>query len=176
MSQLYTALKDFDGLEEIDRALGIPALVEQVRSFLTYIITFNFYCFLVTFYDFFFYVCTCFFMFLWLPVSDPNTGAGPVSPGPLHDVRPKAPHVHPAIWSPTIPHGPKGLPWCPHARARLPPHAWPDWSTARLPHDEDAGPARTQADRGRPQPAQHTTTAAPAPAPITAGTRASRVS
>lgn len=32
MSQLYTALKDFDGLEEIDRALGIPALVEQVRS------------------------------------------------------------------------------------------------------------------------------------------------
>lgn len=35
MSQLYTALKDFDGLEEIDRALGIPALVEQVRK-LTY--------------------------------------------------------------------------------------------------------------------------------------------
>lgn len=34
MSQLYTALKDFDGLEEIDRALGIPALVEQVRSVL----------------------------------------------------------------------------------------------------------------------------------------------
>lgn len=32
MSQLYTALKDFDGLEAIDRALGIPALVEQVRS------------------------------------------------------------------------------------------------------------------------------------------------
>uniref|UniRef100_A0A8C3G0P1 Nuclear receptor coactivator n=1 Tax=Cyclopterus lumpus TaxID=8103 RepID=A0A8C3G0P1_CYCLU len=31
MSQLYTALKDFDGLEEIDRALGIPGLVEQVR-------------------------------------------------------------------------------------------------------------------------------------------------
>lgn len=31
MSQLYTALKDFDGLEELDRALGIPALVEQVR-------------------------------------------------------------------------------------------------------------------------------------------------
>lgn len=30
MSQLYTALKDFDGLEELDRALGIPALVEQV--------------------------------------------------------------------------------------------------------------------------------------------------
>ncbi|MEQ2206812.1 hypothetical protein XENOCAPTIV_003202 [Xenoophorus captivus] len=29
MSQLYSALKDFDGLEEIDRALGIPALVEQ---------------------------------------------------------------------------------------------------------------------------------------------------
>lgn len=31
MSQLYSALKDFDGLEEIDRALGIPALVEQVH-------------------------------------------------------------------------------------------------------------------------------------------------
>lgn len=31
MSQLYSALKDFDGLEEIDRALGIPALVEQVQ-------------------------------------------------------------------------------------------------------------------------------------------------
>lgn len=34
LSQLYTALKDFDGLEEIDRALGIPALVEQVTSVL----------------------------------------------------------------------------------------------------------------------------------------------
>ncbi|KAM4544028.1 nuclear receptor coactivator 2 isoform 6-T9 [Fundulus diaphanus] len=32
MSQLYTALKDFDGLEEIDRALGIPALVEQASA------------------------------------------------------------------------------------------------------------------------------------------------
>ncbi|XP_056220234.1 nuclear receptor coactivator 2 isoform X1 [Seriola aureovittata] len=32
MSQLYTALKDFDGLEEIDRALGIPALVEQSQT------------------------------------------------------------------------------------------------------------------------------------------------
>lgn len=30
LNQLYTALKDFDGLEEIDRALGIPALVGQV--------------------------------------------------------------------------------------------------------------------------------------------------
>ena len=40
MSQLYTALKDFDGLEEIDRALGIPALVEQVTpAFLTCITT-----------------------------------------------------------------------------------------------------------------------------------------
>ncbi|XP_064189129.1 nuclear receptor coactivator 2 isoform X2 [Anguilla rostrata] len=29
LSQLYTVLKDFDGLEEIDRALGIPALVSQ---------------------------------------------------------------------------------------------------------------------------------------------------
>uniref|UniRef100_A0A3Q3D979 Nuclear receptor coactivator 2 n=1 Tax=Hippocampus comes TaxID=109280 RepID=A0A3Q3D979_HIPCM len=32
MSQLYTALKDFDGLEELDRALGIPALVEQNQT------------------------------------------------------------------------------------------------------------------------------------------------
>ncbi|XP_041669821.1 nuclear receptor coactivator 2 isoform X2 [Cheilinus undulatus] len=32
MSQLYTALKDFDGLEAIDRALGIPALVEQSQT------------------------------------------------------------------------------------------------------------------------------------------------
>ncbi|KAG7455107.1 hypothetical protein MATL_G00253040 [Megalops atlanticus] len=31
LSQLYSALKDFDGLEEIDRALGIPSLVAQVR-------------------------------------------------------------------------------------------------------------------------------------------------
>lgn len=30
LSQLYKVLKDFDGLEEIDRALGIPALVGQV--------------------------------------------------------------------------------------------------------------------------------------------------
>nr|XP_015209106.1 PREDICTED: nuclear receptor coactivator 2 isoform X1 [Lepisosteus oculatus]XP_015209107.1 PREDICTED: nuclear receptor coactivator 2 isoform X1 [Lepisosteus oculatus]XP_015209108.1 PREDICTED: nuclear receptor coactivator 2 isoform X1 [Lepisosteus oculatus]XP_015209109.1 PREDICTED: nuclear receptor coactivator 2 isoform X1 [Lepisosteus oculatus]XP_015209110.1 PREDICTED: nuclear receptor coactivator 2 isoform X1 [Lepisosteus oculatus]XP_015209111.1 PREDICTED: nuclear receptor coactivator 2 iso len=29
LSQLYSVLKDFDGLEEIDRALGIPALVSQ---------------------------------------------------------------------------------------------------------------------------------------------------
>ncbi|XP_071780094.2 nuclear receptor coactivator 2 isoform X3 [Centroberyx gerrardi] len=32
LSQLYTVLKDFDGLEEIDRALGIPALVGQSQS------------------------------------------------------------------------------------------------------------------------------------------------
>ncbi|KAJ8401451.1 hypothetical protein AAFF_G00383700 [Aldrovandia affinis] len=31
LSQLYTALKDFDGLEELDRALGIPTLVGQAR-------------------------------------------------------------------------------------------------------------------------------------------------
>ena len=31
LNQLYTALKDFDGIEEIDRALGIPALVGQVQ-------------------------------------------------------------------------------------------------------------------------------------------------
>ncbi|XP_041103431.1 nuclear receptor coactivator 2-like isoform X2 [Polyodon spathula] len=30
LNQLYSVLKDFDGLEEIDRALGIPALVSQV--------------------------------------------------------------------------------------------------------------------------------------------------
>ncbi|CAL8311495.1 unnamed protein product [Merluccius merluccius] len=32
LSQLYTVLKDFDGLEEIDRALGIPALVGQGQT------------------------------------------------------------------------------------------------------------------------------------------------
>uniref|UniRef100_A0A4W5PGU6 Nuclear receptor coactivator Ncoa-type interlocking domain-containing protein n=1 Tax=Hucho hucho TaxID=62062 RepID=A0A4W5PGU6_9TELE len=32
MSQLYTVLKDFDGLEEIDRALGIPTLMGQGQS------------------------------------------------------------------------------------------------------------------------------------------------
>uniref|UniRef100_A0A6Q2Z438 Nuclear receptor coactivator n=1 Tax=Esox lucius TaxID=8010 RepID=A0A6Q2Z438_ESOLU len=32
LSQLYSVLKDFDGLEEIDRALGIPTLVSQVIS------------------------------------------------------------------------------------------------------------------------------------------------
>ncbi|KAJ8277689.1 hypothetical protein GJAV_G00078620 [Gymnothorax javanicus] len=31
LNQLYSALKDFDGLEEIDRALGIPALVSQAQ-------------------------------------------------------------------------------------------------------------------------------------------------
>uniref|UniRef100_A0A8C7WAP3 Nuclear receptor coactivator n=1 Tax=Oncorhynchus mykiss TaxID=8022 RepID=A0A8C7WAP3_ONCMY len=32
LSQLYSVLKDFDGLEEIDRALGIPTLVSQLIS------------------------------------------------------------------------------------------------------------------------------------------------
>ncbi|XP_034085109.1 nuclear receptor coactivator 2-like [Gymnodraco acuticeps] len=32
MSQLYTALKDFDGLEEIDRALGIPSLNQSLEQ------------------------------------------------------------------------------------------------------------------------------------------------
>lgn len=36
LNQLYTALKDFDGLEEIDRALGIPALVGQVANLPTF--------------------------------------------------------------------------------------------------------------------------------------------
>ncbi|XP_061111210.1 nuclear receptor coactivator 2-like isoform X2 [Conger conger] len=31
LNQLYSALKDFDGLEEIDRALGIPTLVSQTQ-------------------------------------------------------------------------------------------------------------------------------------------------
>lgn len=30
LDQLYMALRNFDGLEEIDRALGIPELVSQV--------------------------------------------------------------------------------------------------------------------------------------------------
>lgn len=111
-----------------------------------------------------------FYLFPLLPVSEPNTGARPVPPGPLHDDRPKAPHVHPAVWSPAIPHGPKGLPWCPHARAGLPPHGWPDRSAPWLPHDEDADSARSQARWGRPQPAQRTTATATAPATVTAGT------
>lgn len=119
----------------------------------------------------FFLIALTFFQFTsWLPVSEPVTGVGPFPPGPLHDDRPKAPHVHPAIWSPCIPHGPAGLPRCSYARARLPPHVWPNGSTAGVPHDEDASSARTQTDRGRPQPAQHTTNAAPAPASVTAGT------
>lgn len=32
LDQLYLALRNFDGLEEIDRALGIPELVSQVRA------------------------------------------------------------------------------------------------------------------------------------------------
>uniref|UniRef100_A0A8C8ELI1 Nuclear receptor coactivator n=1 Tax=Oncorhynchus tshawytscha TaxID=74940 RepID=A0A8C8ELI1_ONCTS len=32
LSQLYSVLKDFDGLEEIDRALGIPTLGQQVEQ------------------------------------------------------------------------------------------------------------------------------------------------
>ncbi|XP_030882191.1 nuclear receptor coactivator 2 [Leptonychotes weddellii] len=32
LDQLYLALRNFDGLEEIDRALGIPELVSQVRT------------------------------------------------------------------------------------------------------------------------------------------------
>ncbi|RXM36587.1 Nuclear receptor coactivator 2 [Acipenser ruthenus] len=32
LNQLYLVLKDFDGLEEIDRALGIPALVSQSQA------------------------------------------------------------------------------------------------------------------------------------------------
>ncbi|KAI1902300.1 hypothetical protein AGOR_G00043310 [Albula goreensis] len=31
LNQLYSALKDFDGLEEIDRALGIPSMVSQAQ-------------------------------------------------------------------------------------------------------------------------------------------------
>lgn len=32
LDQLYLALRNFDGLEEIDRALGIPELVSQVGT------------------------------------------------------------------------------------------------------------------------------------------------
>lgn len=60
LSQLYTALKDFDGLEEIDRALGIPALVGQVRftsfnisQFLPYLVMLFFYSFSSPFISFF---------------------------------------------------------------------------------------------------------------------------
>lgn len=153
MSQLYTALKDFDGLEEIDRALGIPALVEQVIHNISNLPqhTDTLFCrFLVTF----FHNATFFLnLLLWLSVSEPVTGAGPFPPGPLYNGRPKAPHVPTAVWSSSIPHGPKGLPRRCYARARLPPHAWTDGPTPRVPHDEDAGSAWTQASRSRPQPA-----------------------
>lgn len=64
MSQLYTALKDFDGLEEIDRALGIPALVEQVMHNISNLPqrTNTLFCrFLVTFFHNakFFKICFC---------------------------------------------------------------------------------------------------------------------
>lgn len=35
LDQLYMALRNFDGLEEIDRALGIPELVSQVSALCT---------------------------------------------------------------------------------------------------------------------------------------------
>lgn len=114
-------------------------------------------------------------MFLLLPVAEPITRAGPFRWGPLHDNRPKAPHVHTTIWSPSIPHGPQGLPWFCYARAGLSSHVWPNGSTARLPHDEDAGPACAQTNRGGPQPAQHTTHAAPAPASVPTGSWLSRL-
>lgn len=53
MSQLYTALKDFDGLEEIDRALGIPALVEQVIYNISHLPQHTDILFLLVFSDFF---------------------------------------------------------------------------------------------------------------------------
>lgn len=117
-----------------------------------------------------------FFNNIWLPVSEPITGARPVPPGALGDVGSEAPHVHPAVRSPSITHGTERLPWWPHARTRFPPDAWPDGSTARFPNDANAGPARPQAYWSRPQPAQHTTTAAPAPASVTAGAHESRLS
>lgn len=57
LSQLYTALKDFDGLEEIDRALGIPALVEQVSSILP--ILFHFFVYITGFILFSFLSLVC---------------------------------------------------------------------------------------------------------------------
>lgn len=104
---------------------------------------------------------------LWISVSE-LYWAGSVLPRCLHDSGAKAPHVHTTVWSSTIPHGPEGLSWYPHARARLPPHAGPDGSTAWISHDENAASACTQAHRGA-QPAERTTPAAPAPAAVTAG-------
>lgn len=109
--------------------------------------------------------------FVYISVSEPDSGARAVPPRALNDDGPEAPHVHPTVRSPGITHGTERLPWCSHARAGLPPDAWPDGPTARFPNDANAGPARTQAHRGRPQPAQRTTIAAPAPAAVTAGTR-----
>lgn len=106
----------------------------------------------------------CFYL-----LTDSNPGTRPVCSGLLNDVRPEAPNVHPAVWSPTIPHGPERVPRCTNARARVPSYVWTDGSAARLPNDEDAGTAWTQAHWGRPQPTQHFTAAAPAPATVTAG-------
>lgn len=109
---------------------------------------------------------------MYIPVAtfaEPVTRTRPFLTGSIHDDRPEAPDVRSAIWSTSIPHGPQGLPWFGYARAMLPPHVWPNGSAARLPHDEDAGSARTQAIRGGPQPAQHTTHAASAPAPVPTG-------
>lgn len=179
MSQLYTALKDFDGLEELDRALGIPALVEQVR-FVLHNQQYHRHCvgfklpLLMSFVKHRFTVF--FYQFLCLSVLDPITGARAVLPRPLNDVRPEASNVCPAVWSSTLPHGPKGLPRCSHPRDRLSPYVWPDGSTPWLPNDENTGTAHTSAHWSCPQPAQHTTTAAPAPATVPAGTCASRLS
>lgn len=40
LDQLYMALRNFDGLEELDRALGIPELVSQVCLFCSVPLTF----------------------------------------------------------------------------------------------------------------------------------------
>lgn len=170
MSQLYTALKDFDGLEELDRALGIPALVEQVSyslyqrhhapsRLLALFMSVSFSLSLLA-------------LFMDIPVAtfaEPVTRTRPFLTGSIHDDRPEAPHVRSTVWSTSTPHGPQGLPCFGYARAMLPPHVWPNGPAAGLPHDEDAGSARTQALRGGPQPAQHTTHAASAPAPVPTG-------
>lgn len=41
LDQLYMALRNFDGLEEIDRALGIPELVSQVLLYCIFLKNLN---------------------------------------------------------------------------------------------------------------------------------------
>lgn len=101
--------------------------------------------------------------------SEPVTGTRPVPPRLHHHDGPEAPNVHATIRPAALPHGAEGLSRPSHAGAWLSPNGRPDGAPANLPHDENAAAAWTQAGRGRPEPAQRTTAAAPAPASVPTG-------